>query len=92
MVNVPNGRRSSGKPQFKTGRSDYPIVIVHRDIMFKVEYPSRLDGGLWMTMCSAVTRQCNLYRTVLLQDEPTPAQSRALLVRWIRSLPVDKLR
>ena len=73
-------------------RPMYLAERVHKNIMFTLSHPSKIESGIFVLMFTAIARQCSVYRTHFVKRPPSEKEANKLLVKWIKTLPVDDIK
>lgn len=92
MVKVRNGVKSNAKKHYKDGYATHLCQKSKLGIAFFCSSPSRIESGRFIVLLSAVSRQCTLYRTVVLKNKPDAIKAEELLRSWAQKLPLNSIK
>ena len=91
MVKVRGGVKTKSKKHVTSSYSSHLCQKSKMGIVFFCSSPSRIESGKFIVLLSAVSRQCTLYRTVVLRDKPDAIKAEELLKRWAKKLPLKSI-
>jgi hypothetical protein len=92
MVKVKRGMKSSSKHHATYDYTGHLALFAVEGVMLSHSTSSRLESGKHLVLLSAVARQCNIYRTIILDHVPDKAEAEARLRKWATKLPLADVK